>query len=234
MSGRGMSRSAPGIIHQDDDGWKIFSEPPPVAGSWGLQLREKTQTLVSYCTDCCPRSPTYKIARQTSSCKYIIVKLGKNSPARRACTHGGLLGLVQEKDSKERPALSLFESFVTSHQTKITAYLLHRLVARVINNRFQPSIPASSAMTISRVLSIAARRAPVARSSVVANVAHRGFAVAACQQLHNSRGESATSPRVGALLAAASAAMGASAVLGNDHADCCGIAGVVGGSGDAR
>ena len=29
-----MSRSAPGIIHQDDDGWKIFSEPPPVAGSW--------------------------------------------------------------------------------------------------------------------------------------------------------------------------------------------------------
>lgn len=164
-----------------------------------------------------------------------ILKLGKNSPARRACTHGGLLGLVQEKDSKERgPALSLFESFVTSHQTKITAYLLHRLVARVINNRFQPSIPASSAMTISRVLSIAARRAPVARSSVVANVAHRGFAVAACQQLHNSRGESATSPRVGALLAAASAAMGASAVLGNDHADCCGIAGVVGGSGDAR
>lgn len=48
MSGRGMSRSAPGIIHQDDDGWKIFSKPPPVAGSWGLQLREKTQTLVSY------------------------------------------------------------------------------------------------------------------------------------------------------------------------------------------
>ena len=104
----------------------------------------------------------------------------------------------------------------------------------LINNRFQPSIPASSAMTISRVFSIAARRAPIARSSVVANVAHRGFAVAACQQLHNSRGESATSPRVGALLAAASAAMGASAVLGNDHADCCGIAGVVGGSGDAR
>ena len=89
-------------------------------------------------------------------------------------------------------------------------------------------------MTISRVLSIAARRAPVARSSVVANVSHRGFAVAACQQLHNARGESAKSPRVGALLAAASAAMGASAVLGNDHTDCCGIAGVVGGSGDAR
>jgi hypothetical protein len=128
--------------------------------------------------------------------------------------------------------------FVTSHRTKINGILFYYtdLFATLgsINNRFQPSIPASSAMTISRVLSIAARRAPVARSSVVANVAHRGFAVAACQQLHNSRGESATSPRVGALLAAASAAMGASAVLGNDHAECCGIAGVVGGSGDAR
>jgi hypothetical protein len=89
-------------------------------------------------------------------------------------------------------------------------------------------------MNISRVLSIPARRAPVAKSSVVANLSHRGFAVAACQQLNNARNESATSPHVGALLAAAAAAMGASAVLGKDRAECCGIAGVVGGSGDAR
>ena len=83
-------------------------------------------------------------------------------------------------------------------------------------------------------MSIAARRAPVARSSIVANVSHLGFAVAACQQLHNPGNESATSSRVGGLFAAAAAAMGASVVLGNDSADCCGIAGVVGGSGDAR
>jgi hypothetical protein len=90
-------------------------------------------------------------------------------------------------------------------------------------------------MNVSRVISIAARRAPVARSSVVANVSRRGFAVAAYQLLHNPPNESVKSSRVGALLAAAAAATGASFVLGSeDRADCCGIAGVVGGSGDAR
>ncbi len=110
---------------------------------------------------------------------------------------------------------------------------LHRPVCQdQSKNQFQRSRTASSAMNISRVLSIAARRAPVARC--VANVSHRGFAVASCQQLHNARNESATSPRVGALLASAVASMGVSVVLGNDRSDCCGIAGVVGGSGDAR
>jgi hypothetical protein len=90
-------------------------------------------------------------------------------------------------------------------------------------------------MNVSRVISIAARRAPVARSSVVADASLRGFAVAAYQLLRNPPDERVNSSRVGVLLAAAAAATSASFVFGSeDRADCCGIAGVVGGSGDAR
>jgi len=83
-------------------------------------------------------------------------------------------------------------------------------------------------MNISRAISTAARRAP----TVTTSVSQRGFAVAATQQIQNT--ENATSSNSRALLAAAAAAAGASAIVANDKADCCGIAGVVGGSGDAR
>eukprot|EP00579_Thalassiosira_antarctica_P005713 CAMPEP_0201882656 /NCGR_PEP_ID=MMETSP0902-20130614/14330_1 /ASSEMBLY_ACC=CAM_ASM_000551 /TAXON_ID=420261 /ORGANISM="Thalassiosira antarctica, Strain CCMP982" /LENGTH=702 /DNA_ID=CAMNT_0048411235 /DNA_START=93 /DNA_END=2201 /DNA_ORIENTATION=- len=88
-------------------------------------------------------------------------------------------------------------------------------------------------MNISRVLSTAARRAPASSAYIAAKMSRRGFAVAASQQIQH-QGENANSSRVGGLLAAAAAAAGASAILANDRADCCGIAGVVGGTGDAR
>lgn len=88
-------------------------------------------------------------------------------------------------------------------------------------------------MNLSRALSTVARRAPSAASA--AKVSQRGFAVAATQQIQNNHSENVASSRVGGLLAAAAAAAGASAIMSNDtKADCCGIAGVVGASGDAR
>lgn len=101
-------------------------------------------------------------------------------------------------------------------------------------------------MNVSRVLSTAARLAP-ASGTAVSNMSRRGFAVAAAatstQQLQNGvhqqggDGAAGSSGRQGGLLAAAAvAAAGASAIAANDRtaADCCGIAGVVGGTGDAR
>jgi glucosamine--fructose-6-phosphate aminotransferase (isomerizing) len=70
--------------------------------------------------------------------------------------------------------------------------------------------------------------------SVTANVvSQRGFIAAAATQ---HRDEIADSSRLGGLLATAAAAMGASIAFAKneERADCCGIAGVVGGSGDAR
>jgi hypothetical protein len=93
---------------------------------------------------------------------------------------------------------------------------------------------------ISRVVSAAARRRPPAAafSSSAAKLSQRGFAVAASQQVasqwHHGSENHGYSTRVGGLLAAAAAVVGASAIASNDRADCCGIAGVVGGSGDAR
>jgi glucosamine--fructose-6-phosphate aminotransferase (isomerizing) len=74
--------------------------------------------------------------------------------------------------------------------------------------------------------------------SVTANVvSQRGFiAAAATQHRRNPDDEIAYSSRLGGLLATAAAAMGASIAFAKneERADCCGIAGVVGGSGDAR
>lgn len=97
-------------------------------------------------------------------------------------------------------------------------------------------------MNLSRVMSTASRRVAtvsvVGRSSsvVVANISQRGFVVAtATQLLRNPEEDVAGSSRLGGLIATAAAAMGASiALANNERADCCGIAGVVGGSGDAR
>jgi len=98
-------------------------------------------------------------------------------------------------------------------------------------------------MNISRVLSTAARRAPIAAANS-AKMSQRGFAIAASQQLQQTShfnnyqsNSNVNSTRVNGLLAAAAAAaaVGTSALVGNnDKADCCGIAGVVGASGDAR
>lgn len=83
-------------------------------------------------------------------------------------------------------------------------------------------------MNMSRILSTAARRAPVRITS------QRGLAVGALQRYQQSSGESGNSTRAGGVLAAA--ALGAAALAAQDsrRAECCGIAGVVGGSGDAR
>jgi len=92
-------------------------------------------------------------------------------------------------------------------------------------------------MNISRVFSTAVRHAPTTSSASIAvanRICQRGFAVAATQQIQRRSEENVSSGRVGALLAAAAAAAGASAIAANDRADCCGIAGVVGGTGDAR
>ena len=82
-------------------------------------------------------------------------------------------------------------------------------------------------MKMLRVLSTAARSAP-ARA-----VSQRSFAVGAAQSYQHQWGESGNPARIGGLLAAAA---GASALVasGDRSADCCGIAGVVGGKGDAR
>ena len=86
-----------------------------------------------------------------------------------------------------------------------------------------------------RVLSTAAKRAPTAIAA--SKISQRGFAIAATQQAaQNQQQQSQSSDslhRVGGLLAAAAAAS-ALAVSNNEMADCCGIAGVVGGSDDAR
>ena len=98
-------------------------------------------------------------------------------------------------------------------------------------------------MNISRVLSTAARQASI-RSAASRSVSkklspQRGFAVAASQQLQNNQGaENANNSRVQhGLLAAAAAAAGMTAMANGENdrtAECCGIAGVVGASGDAR
>lgn len=84
-----------------------------------------------------------------------------------------------------------------------------------------------------RVLSTAAKRAPSAIAA--SKVSQRGFAIAATQQAaqNQQQSQSDSHHRVGGLLAAAAAAS-AFAASNQEKADCCGIAGVVGGSGDAR
>lgn len=85
-----------------------------------------------------------------------------------------------------------------------------------------------------RVLSTAAKRAPSAIAA--SKVSQRGFAIAATQQAAQNQQQQSQSDshhRVGGLLAAAAAAS-AFAASNQEKADCCGIAGVVGGSGDAR
>jgi glucosamine--fructose-6-phosphate aminotransferase (isomerizing) len=95
-------------------------------------------------------------------------------------------------------------------------------------------------MNLSRVMSTASRRmatVSITGRSSVANVSQRGFiAAAATQHRRNPDDEIAYSSRLGGLLATAAAAMGASIAFAKneERADCCGIAGVVGGSGDAR
>jgi len=78
-----------------------------------------------------------------------------------------------------------------------------------------------------RVLSTAARRAPARATS------QRSLAVGAAQNYQHQWSESGNPARIGGLLAAT---VGASAIVASDDrsADCCGIAGVVGGKGDAR
>ena len=99
-------------------------------------------------------------------------------------------------------------------------------------------------MNISRVLSSARQasiRSAASSRSVNKLSPQRGFAVAASQQLqnYNQGAENAnnSSARVQhGLLAAAAAAAGMTAMANqNDRtAECCGIAGVVGATGDAR
>ena len=86
-------------------------------------------------------------------------------------------------------------------------------------------------MNVSRVLSTAAKRAPTTASKI----SQRGFAVAATQQAqsHSNNHQTSDSRLVGGVFAAAAAAS-ALAASNTEKADCCGIAGVVGGSGDAR
>lgn len=93
-------------------------------------------------------------------------------------------------------------------------------------------------MLITRVASAAARRTP-SNVNAVSKLSQRGFAVAASsQQFHDQRGgehAGSSTAHVGKLIVAAAAAAGlCPTILGDKSADCCGIAGVVGGSGDAR
>ena len=92
-------------------------------------------------------------------------------------------------------------------------------------------------MNVSRVLSTAAKRAPNAIAA--SKISQRGFAVAATQRAQNQQRQQqsdAHNQRVGGLFAAAAAAASALAASNqqNEKVDCCGIAGVVGGSNDAR
>ncbi|KAL3770000.1 hypothetical protein ACHAW5_005348 [Stephanodiscus triporus] len=106
------------------------------------------------------------------------------------------------------------------------------------------SYAAAPFVAISRMISVIIAASPSkiviqgeeVASSIVANLSHRGFAVAACQQLHNPGNESATSSRVGGLFAATAAAMGASVVFGERSLPTVVrlISGCCCGSGDAR
>ena len=94
-------------------------------------------------------------------------------------------------------------------------------------------------MNISRVISTVARRSTslaVLKSGSV-KLSQRGFAVSASQQIVNQQQNiNDSSFRMHSVLAAAAAAAGVT-MMGNDNrqtADCCGIAGVVGATGDAR
>ena len=91
-------------------------------------------------------------------------------------------------------------------------------------------------MNVSRVLSTAAKRAPNAIAA--SKISQRGFAVAATQRAQNQQRQQqsdAHNQRVGGLFAAAAAASAlAASNQQNEKVDCCGIAGVVGGSNDAR
>lgn len=91
-------------------------------------------------------------------------------------------------------------------------------------------------MNVSRVLSTAAKRAPTTAAVAASKISQRGFAVAATQQAQshsNNQQTTSDSRLVGGVFAAAAAAS-ALAASNAEKADCCGIAGVVGGSGDAR
>lgn len=71
----------------------------------------------------------------------------------------------------------------------------------------------------------------------VSKVSHRGFAVAATQQIHSKFQGSENlqkGSKLGWLAATAAAAGAAVAVEDRNKTDCCGIAGVVGAKGDAR
>lgn len=112
---------------------------------------------------------------------------------------------------------------------------IFHLPSTIINTR-PPPHHYSFSMNLSRVMSTASRRmatVSITGRSSVANVSQRGFIAAAATQ---HRDEIADSSRLGGLLATAAAAMGASIAFAKneERADCCGIAGVVGGSGDAR
>lgn len=94
-------------------------------------------------------------------------------------------------------------------------------------------------MNISHVLSTIARRSTslaIVKSGSV-KLSQRGFAVSASQQIVNQQQNiNDSSFRMQGMLAAAAVAAGVT-MMGNDNrqtADCCGIAGVVGATGDAR
>ncbi len=93
-------------------------------------------------------------------------------------------------------------------------------------------------MLIARAVSAAARRST--SCNIVSNLSQRGIAVAVSSQQYfrDERGgehSGSSTAHVGKLILAAAAAAGlCPSILGDKSAGCCGIAGVVGGSGDAR
>jgi hypothetical protein len=94
--------------------------------------------------------------------------------------------------------------------------------------------------TAARVLTTASRRAP--SSFIVASrISQRGLAIASTHQIQSTAAyryqREHSNTRGGSLFAAATAAAAAGATMmaSRDRtADCCGIAGVVGNTGDAR
>ena len=110
-------------------------------------------------------------------------------------------------------------------------FIIQTIIYETSNHpRIQQVIALVKNMLIARAASAAARRG---------TLSHRGIAVAvSSQQFRDERGgehSGSSTAHVGTLLVAAAAAAGLCPnILGDKSAGCCGIAGVVGGSGDAR
>jgi hypothetical protein len=131
MSGRGMSRSAPGIIQDKMMMVGRFFRNHllwPAAGDCSCEKKHKRWYRIV-------RIVAHGAQRTKSPDRLhrvIFVKLGKSSPARRACTHRWASWGWSSRLVARESGGGLFESFcdIPSDQNQRHIILLHRLVCQ--------------------------------------------------------------------------------------------------------